>query len=93
MSGNAFVQGCYLFVHRWWQALFHGEREQVVDKTVFDVMPHDRAELVRRNDRQVHESRRPLEFEETLALADGPHTYLSVKFPLKDMMYQGELAL
>jgi PAS domain S-box-containing protein len=76
------LKGHYLFVNRWWQTLFQQESKEVTGKTVFDVMPPERAEQVRANDLQVLEAMRPLEFEETLGLPDGPHTYLSVKFPL-----------
>ena len=36
------------------------------------------------NDQKVIEAGVPLEFEEMVPHADGPHTYLSVKFPLRD---------
>jgi PAS domain S-box-containing protein len=42
------------------------------------------AEAARAHDLKVLESGRALDFEETVQHPDGPHTYLAVKFPVRD---------
>ncbi|HEY6533872.1 MAG TPA: PAS domain S-box protein [Acidimicrobiales bacterium] len=49
----------------------------------FDHFP-DAAPTLRARDQRVLVSRQPLQFEEVIDLPDGPHTFLSVKFPLLD---------
>jgi PAS domain S-box-containing protein len=78
------ANGCYLLVNRLWEKRFRLSREQVRGRSVCDVHPREQAEALLANDRRVLESGAPLEFEEEVTQADGPHTYLSVKFPLRD---------
>lgn len=78
------IEGRYLLVNHRWETLFHLRRDQVLGKTVYDVFPKERADVFRANDRQVLQTGGPLEFEEVAPHDDGPHTYLSVKFPLHD---------
>ena len=42
------------------------------------------ATLFREQDNQVKKEDRPLEFEETIQLPDGEHTFITTKFPLRD---------
>jgi len=66
----------------------HGKIEkEIIGKTLSDLFPdHPKAvEVYENNDRKVIESGRFMEFEEQAVLADGLHTYLSLKFPLKDL--------
>src|SRR5439155_10737975 len=78
------TQGRYLLINRQFEDLFHVTREQVVNKTDYDLFPRELAEAFQENDRKVLETRSPLEFEE-LAPHDGElRTYISIKFPLSD---------
>lgn len=66
----------------------HGKMErEIIGKTLSDLFPdHPKAvEVYENNDRKVIESGKSMEFEEQAMLADGLHTYLSLKFPLKDL--------
>lgn len=66
----------------------HGKMEkEIIGKTLSDLFPeHPKAvEGYENNDRKVIESGKFMEFEEQAMLADGLHTYLSLKFPLKDL--------
>jgi PAS domain S-box-containing protein len=77
-------EGRYLLINQQYEALFHVKREQIVGKTDYDVFPKEAADAFARNDRRVLEEDRPLQLEEVAPHDDGPHTYLSVKFPLHD---------
>jgi PAS domain S-box-containing protein len=66
----------------------HGMSEkEIVGKSLSDLFPGnpEAVEVYESNDRKVIESGRFMEFEEQAMLADGLHTYLSLKFPLKDL--------
>ncbi len=78
------LDGRYLLVNRSFETLFHVTRDGLLGLTDFDMFPAEMAEVFRANDRQVCEAARPLVFEELAPHDDGPHTYLSVKFPLLD---------
>jgi PAS domain S-box-containing protein len=77
------VQGRYLQINRWHERLFGRTQEQVAGKTDFDIFPHEIAEKFRENDLRVLRTGQPLETEEIALHSDGPHSYISVKFPLR----------
>jgi PAS domain S-box-containing protein len=77
-------QGRYLLVNCGFEALFHVKREEVVGKTDEDLFPQEMADAFRANDEKVMASLAALEFEEVAPHDYGPHTYISVKFPLVD---------
>jgi len=77
------LDGRYLLVNRQWEILFDIDRQTMINKTDHDVFPEDLAIAFRENDELVAESGRLHEFEEIAPHADGPHTYISLKFPLR----------
>ncbi len=77
-------EGRYLLVNRAFEKLFHRTREEMLRKTDYDIFPKNMADAFRENDRKVLKTQQPLEFEEVAPHDDGPHTYISVKFPLYD---------
>lgn len=78
------VTGRFLLVNRQLENLLHLTGDQIVGKIDHDILPKEIADTVRANDLKVLEAKVPLEFEETFALDDGLHTYISMKFPLCD---------
>jgi PAS domain S-box-containing protein len=78
------LEGRYLLVNRQFEELFHVSREQVVRKTDYDLFPSKMADAFQTNDRQVLETRTPLQFEEVAPQEAELHTYVSIKFPLCD---------
>lgn len=78
------ADGRYLMVNSRFEELFHVRAEQVPGKTDHDLFPADIADVFRQNDRWVLTNGRPLEIEELAPHADGLHTYLSVKVPIRD---------
>ncbi len=77
------AQGRYILVNRQYEELFHVTQAKIEGKTDYEVFPKDVADGLRENDRRVLASSMPLAFEEQVPLADGVHTYLSIKFSLK----------
>jgi len=76
------VEGKYLLTNSHFDNLFHMAKEQITGKTDGDIFPQDKAAVLRENDLKVIEARSPLSIEEVIPQDDGPHTYLSLKFPL-----------
>ncbi|GJL53463.1 MAG: hypothetical protein NPIRA02_05950 [Nitrospirales bacterium] len=76
------LQGRYLMVNRQWENCFGMSRMDVLGKTIHEIFPKDTADALLANDRHVYEKQAPVEFEEVLPQDDGPHTYLSIKFPI-----------
>jgi PAS domain S-box-containing protein len=78
------TEGRFLFVNRQFERLFHCRQAEVAGKTDHEILPEEIARVLRANDLLVLERNAPIEFEETAPLDDGPHTYISIKFPLHD---------
>jgi len=78
------LQGRYLLVNKRWAKLFHTTPEETVGKLDADIFPPDLARAFRENDAKVAEAGVPMQMEEVAPHEDGQHTYLSVKFPLRD---------
>ncbi|HEX8702419.1 MAG TPA: ATP-binding protein [Myxococcaceae bacterium] len=78
------VQGRWLIVNRRMEALFGRTREELVGQSDEQVLAPAVVARIHATDAQVLARNEPLESEEELPLADGPHTYLSLKFPLRD---------
>ena len=76
--------GRYQFVNRQFQEVFGLAPEQVLGKLDAEVAPGPVAEALCSNDHRVLEAGTPHEVEETIPCADGPRTYISLKFPLLD---------
>jgi PAS domain S-box-containing protein len=76
--------GRYILVNNRFENLFHVSKDLVVGKSDFDLFPKEIAEQFRTNDMKVLEAGTAIEWEEEALHDDGPHTYLSIKFPLRD---------
>jgi PAS domain S-box-containing protein len=74
----------YLLVNREYERRHRVRRDLIRGKTDFDILPHDVAEAVRDNDRQVIEAGVPIQFEETVPSNGGERVYVSSKFLLRD---------
>ncbi|MEG5015851.1 MULTISPECIES: PAS domain-containing protein [unclassified Microcoleus] len=76
------ADGKYLLTNRHFDNLFDIAKEQITGKTDGDIFAQDKAAALRENDLKVLESSSPLTIEEIIPQDDGPHTYISLKFPL-----------
>lgn len=77
-------EGRYLLVNRRFAELLCREVDAFDGKTDYDLFSREQADLFRASDLAVLRVNRALEFEEMVDLGDGPHTYISLKFPLSD---------
>ncbi len=78
--------GHYLMVNRRFEELFSVKSEEVVGRTDLEVIGD--TEIVKRlqkNDALVLERGAPVQFDETLVFPDGEHSYVSTKFPMRDL--------
>lgn len=80
------AQGRYLLVNRRYETLFHVQRDEVLGKTDADIFPPTMAEAFRANDARALKSTDALTIEEIAPQDDGLHTFISVKFPLRDAL-------
>lgn len=76
--------GKYLFTNQAFKNLFPDPSRGQTLKTDYDLFPKEIADAFRKNDTKVFKTGKPLEIEEVATHRDGPHTYLSVKFPIFD---------
>ncbi len=78
------LEGRYVLVNRRFGELFETSQEKMVGRTDYEVFPKEMADAFRANDKRVLETGTQAEFEELAPHEDGPHTYISLKFPLLD---------
>jgi PAS domain S-box-containing protein len=78
------LDGRYLRINRRFEQIFGLDRSKVVGKTDHDLFPREIADRFRANDKEVLQAARAIQFEETAPHLDGPHDYISIKFPLYD---------
>lgn len=78
------LEGRYQLVNSQWERLFRISRERMRGLNDFEIFPDDMARAFRENDAHVVRSGEVLEIDEVAPHDDGPHTYVSVKFPLRD---------
>jgi PAS domain S-box-containing protein len=78
------LSGRYVRVNRRFEEIFGLDRSQILGKTDHDLFPKETADRFRANDLEVAKTGCPLEFEEIAPHKDGPHDYISIKFPLLD---------
>lgn len=77
-------EGRYLLINQWYETLTQFTRQEVLGKTDFDLYPAETAQIFQQHDHYVLTTGIPLRFEETVTTAAGTHTYLALKFPLRD---------
>jgi PAS domain S-box-containing protein len=78
------LEGRFLLVNRQFEEIFRLPREAVLGLTDHDLFAQDTADAFRDLDVRVAKADRTLIEEETVPQADGVHTYISVKAPLRD---------
>ncbi|MCA2216232.1 sensor histidine kinase [Jidongwangia harbinensis] len=78
------LDGRYMLVNRQYERLFGVRREKIVGLTDHDLFPKEVADEFRANDLAAIAEGRPMRLEELAPGEDGPRTYITVKFPLKD---------
>ncbi len=77
-------QSRFLMINRQFEKIFGIKNQDITGKTPLDIFQEDVARQHIENDRKVIAAGHPLESEEDAPHGDRYHTYLSVKFPIKD---------
>jgi len=77
-------EGKYIFVNREFEQLAAINNLDIRGKNDFDVFPEPVATLFREQDEEIKKRNAPIDFVETIPLADGEHTFITAKFPLFD---------
>ncbi len=80
------LEGRYVMVNKQFEKIHNITSDNIIGKTVYDVLPKELADTIYANDNKTLESKKISEREETiLHRSDGSlHTYHSVKFPVVD---------
>ena len=78
------ANGRYLLINRRFEEIFGLRADQIIGFTDHQIFPRHFADAFRNNDVEVLERNATVEYEETAPHLDGPHTYISIKFPLRD---------
>jgi PAS domain S-box-containing protein len=78
------INGEYLLVNKQYQSLFESKEKNLIGKTNHDFLPKEIADVYQSSDLDAVKAGKEIQVEEILEQSDGPHTYLSVKFPLFD---------
>ncbi|MCS7166984.1 MAG: response regulator [Gemmatales bacterium] len=81
-------EGRYLFVNWYYSQLIGVRPQDIVGRTDFDIFPGEFAQRFQEHDRYVLARGQAMVFEETAPHDDGVHTYVSVKFPIRDQQGQ-----
>lgn len=76
--------GRYILTNQLFNRKFLPDGRSPLGLTVFDLFPKTIAESRSRHDTAVYDTGKPIVCEEFSEEEDGRHTYLSVKFPLRD---------
>jgi PAS domain S-box-containing protein len=85
LPGVAFmkdVQGRYLWVNPTFERVFHGTLQDYVGKTDEQIWPAATAAELQENDRTVLRTRQTLHVTQMVPQDDGPHYWLTTKFPI-----------
>jgi PAS domain S-box-containing protein len=77
-------QGKFILINSRFEKLFHITREEIIGKTDYDIFPEKAANAMRENDQKILDADEAVEFEELVPHDDGQHTYISIKFPIRD---------
>ena len=76
------THGAYIFINKKYEELANVRLADIVGKSDFDIFPEPVARLFKSQDEEVIRKNKPVEFEETITLPDGVHTFITSKFPL-----------
>lgn len=77
-------KGKYILINRQYEKLFNLKNKSVNGKTDLDIFPAEIAKKLMAHDQKVLEYGSVMEWEENFPHGDGFHTYLSVKFPVRN---------
>jgi two-component system CheB/CheR fusion protein len=79
------TQGRYMLINRSYEELLHVKRELFIGKKDRDIFPKELAEALGENDKAVVCSGKAMQVEEEVSHKHGMRSYISVKFPLRNV--------
>ena len=82
------LHGHYILVNRQFESLFGLKRDRVIGRNDQDLFPPEIAAAFVANDQTVVREGRGMQFEENAAVGTSVRTYVSVKFPLRNIRGQ-----
>jgi PAS domain S-box-containing protein len=78
------VEGRYLYANLAWEETMGMEQGAWQGKTLAELWPSERAAALQKLDFQIISSGEPIEQVEVQVLPDGPHHFLTKRFPIRD---------
>ncbi|WP_427158921.1 PAS domain S-box protein [Aliinostoc sp. HNIBRCY26] len=78
------TQNRFLLINQQYERLFQTTQQEIIGKSIYEVWNADIADNFAVNNHLVVTHDTPIEVEEEVPHEDGLHTYISVKFPLRD---------
>lgn len=78
------VEGKYTYVNKQFEKIWEIPREHIYGKTDYELFSKKTADSFMENNKKVLESKKLIQFEETVDFEGGPQTYIGAKFPLFD---------
>lgn len=78
------LNGQYLLVNRQFEFLFHYSKQEIQGKSDHQIFSKELADVLRASDLDVVKKEKEIKLEEKIPHNGEPHTYLMVKFPIRD---------
>lgn len=78
------LDGQFTFLNQKVAELHQIPREDILGKTLYDILPRETADEIHANDLDVIDSRKAIQYEESASANDELRHYISIKFPLFD---------
>jgi PAS domain S-box-containing protein len=78
------LEGHLIFVNPAWEKTFHKSRDEWLGKTTDELWPPKLAAKFNQHDQTILQTRKPLLTVGTVLHADGPHHWVSYRFPITD---------
>ncbi len=82
------LNGRYILVNRQFETIFGMSRERIIGSNDAEIFPPPQAEVFERNDQLVIQAGKGMQFEEEAPVGNELRTYVSVKFPLRNIRGQ-----
>lgn len=76
------LDGYFTFLNQKVADLCNMQHDEIVGKTVYDILPKDIADVMHENDLEVINLKMPVKYQESAPLNGETRHYLSIKFPL-----------
>ncbi len=76
------LSGRFIMVNQYFCKVFKLKKHDILGRTTRELFPHIDSDIFMEHDHEVLKRNCSMEFEESISMDDGFHTYLSIKFPV-----------